>query len=71
MSDSEKAARLETMVSRLDALLEVSEKRLALLEQDVREHRHNMRVEFRVSYGVMIAGFLGLAGIMARGFGWL
>ena len=71
MSDSEKAARLETMVSRLDALLEVSEKRLALLEQDLREHRHNMRVEFRVSYGVMIAGFLGLAGIMARGFGWL
>ena len=71
MSDSEKAVRLETMVSRLDALLEVSEKRLALLEQDVREHRHNMRVEFRVSYGVMIAGFWGLAGIMARGFGWL
>ncbi len=41
------------------------------VRSELRDVRQDARADFRVTWGAMIAGFLGMAGLMARGFGWL
>lgn len=57
-------ARLESGVShiRLD---------LGETKADVRGIRTEARSDFRLMFGALIAATLGLAALMARGFGWL
>lgn len=38
---------------------------------DIRDIRTDMRTDFQITFGALIAVALGLAGIMARGFGWM
>lgn len=38
---------------------------------DIKDIRSDMRNDFRITFGALIAVALGLAGIMARGFGWM
>lgn len=40
-------------------------------QSDVRELRRDARSDFRILFGAIIAVALGLAGLMAKGFGWL
>lgn len=41
------------------------------IKADIRQMKDNARSDFRVTWGGMIIGFLGVAGLLARGFGWL
>jgi hypothetical protein len=41
------------------------------VRSDIRDIRTDMRTDFRITFGALIAVALGLAGIMARGFGWM
>lgn len=43
----------------------------AEFKQDLHEISKDMRVDFRVLFGALIATALGLAGLMAKGFHWL
>lgn len=38
---------------------------------DIRDIRTDMRTDFRITCGALFAVALGLAGIMAHGFGWM
>lgn len=41
------------------------------VKADIRELRRDLRGDFRTLFGALIFVALGLAGIMAKGFGWL
>ncbi|KHN59675.1 hypothetical protein BA188_15620 [Aeromonas hydrophila] len=41
------------------------------LRGDMKDIRQDMRTDFRVLFGALIAGIIGLCGVMASGFGWL
>jgi hypothetical protein len=41
------------------------------IKTEIREMRIDARTDFRLTFGVLIATALGLAGIMAKGFGWI
>lgn len=65
---TERVSRLEASVIHL--IDDVRE-----LRNDVREMRRDIvtirTVDFRLLFGAIIVSALGLAGILARGFGWL
>ena len=44
---------------------------LTAIRADIRDIRDAARTDFRLLFGALIAVALGLAGLMARGFGWL
>lgn len=44
---------------------------LTEIKADVRDMKRDSRSDFRTLFGAIIAVALGLAGLMARGFGWL
>ena len=44
---------------------------MALLEQDIREVRRDLRGDFRLTWGGLFAVALGLAAMMAKGFHWI
>lgn len=40
------------------------------IKEDLKELRSDARIDFRLLFGALIVGAIGLAGLMARGFGW-
>lgn len=60
----ERITRVEEKVGGLD-------KRLELVETDLRSLIGKVDSHFLVLGGMIIAAVLGLAGMMAKGFGWL
>ena len=41
------------------------------IKTDIREIKNDQKTDFRVLFGAIIIATLGLAGLMAKGFGWL
>ncbi|HDU5937099.1 TPA: hypothetical protein RFW12_000550 [Klebsiella variicola] len=41
------------------------------VRNEIKDIRNDMKSDFRLTFGALIAVALGLAGIMARGFGWI
>ena len=41
------------------------------VRQDIKDVRSHQERDFRLLFGTLIAVTLGLAGVMAKGFGWL
>lgn len=62
---------MEARVAKLEAAMEYVQRDIGEIKTDIKEIRSNARTDFFVTWGSMIAGFLGLAGMMAKGFGWL
>lgn len=46
------------------------ENRLSQLHADIRDHKSATDRHFRILFGAIISVALGLAGLMAKGFGW-
>ncbi|MDP2358680.1 MAG: hypothetical protein Q8M31_21855 [Beijerinckiaceae bacterium] len=44
---------------------------IAEVKEDGRDHRKATDRGFRILFGALIVAALGLAGLMAKGFGWL
>lgn len=63
--------RLEARVAKLEASVAHIERDIGEMKTDVRGLRSDARTDFRLLFGALIAVALGLAGMMARGFGWL
>jgi hypothetical protein len=59
-----RVAKLESDVAHIR--LDVGE-----IKSDLREIRSDAKGDFRLLFGALIAATLGLAALMARGFGWL
>ena len=47
------------------------ENRLGTIFDELREIRKEMRIDFRILFGALIAVAIGLTGVMAKGFGWI
>lgn len=62
---------MESRVAKLEAAVEHIQRDISDLKTDVRGLRADSRSDFRTLFGALIAVALGLAGIMAKGFGWL
>lgn len=62
---------VEARVAKLESHFEYIRRDLDDLRGDVKEHRKESREDFRVLFGCLIAVALGLAAMMAKGFGWL
>jgi len=62
---------MDQRVIKLELAAEHVQRDLNDIKTDVREIRRDMRTDFRLLFGALIAVALGLAGLMARGFHWL
>ena len=70
-----RVARLESDVEHIkigvsDIKIDLREMRTSLAAE-MSEIRRDARTDFRLTFGALIAVALGLAGLMAKGFGWL
>jgi hypothetical protein len=70
--------RMESRVTRLEVIAESTEKRLGSIDSALLRHdskfdgiRDRQERDFRLLFGALIVATLGLAGLMAKGFGWL
>ena len=81
-TDPPGGAQLEARVAKLEIHAEYIRRDLDDLKADVRDFRGeskssfsliraDMKTDFRLVFGALIASTLGLAGLMAKGFGWL
>ncbi len=62
---------MEARIARLEAHVGHIQTDIADIKADIRQVKDNARADFRVTWGGLIVGFLGMAGLLARGFGWL
>lgn len=62
---------LEARVSVLEANVGHIKSDVSDIKSDVRDIRDGARSDFRLLFGALITTALGLAYLMARGFGWL
>jgi len=62
---------MEARVAKLEASVDYIQREISELKTEVRGIRSDARTDFRLLFGALIAVALGLAGLMAKGFGWL
>ncbi|WP_230390298.1 hypothetical protein [Pseudomonas guariconensis] len=62
---------LEARIAKLETHVEYIRRDLDVIVDDLREHRKETRSDFRILFGALITATLGLAALMAKGFGWL
>jgi hypothetical protein len=66
---------MEARIAKLEATVEHTQLDLKELKEDVRAIRAEIvgirTTDFRLLFGAIIAVALGLASLMAKGFGWL
>jgi hypothetical protein len=62
---------MEARIARLEAATAHVEKDIGDVKTELRALRSDQRSDFRLTWGAVIAVALGLAALMAKGFGWL
>lgn len=62
---------LEPRIAKLESHFEYIRRDLDSVATDVKDIRKDMREDFRILFGALVMVALGLAGLMAKGFGWL
>ena len=62
---------LEPRIAKLEATTEHIQSDVKDIKTDVREIRGDHDRDFRILFGALIISTLGLAGVMAKGFGWI
>lgn len=66
---------MEARIAKLEATMGHVQGDVTELKADVRELRRDVSgirtTDFRILFGAFITGMLGLAGVMAKGFGWI
>lgn len=62
---------MEARIAKLEAAVGCIQGDIHELKEDVRSIRRGMSTDFRILFGTIISVTLGLAGVMAKGFGWL
>ena len=61
---------MEARVAALEAHVTHIQGDVAEIKRDLKDLRVDARGDFRILFGAIIAAALGLAGLMAKGFGW-
>ncbi len=74
MSENEfagRAGRMESDISYIKRDISDLKDDIKDIRSDIKGIRSEMRNDFRLLFGAIITVTLGLAGLMAKGFGWL
>ncbi|MBT9425804.1 hypothetical protein KI694_09710 [Enterobacter oligotrophicus] len=66
-----RVARIESDISYIKRDIQDLKGDIKDVRSDIKDIRSDMRTDFRITFTALIAVALGLAGIMARGFGWM
>ncbi len=64
-------AKLESNVAHIQSDVREIKQDLREIRQDVKDIRIDARSDFRLMFGSLIGVALGLAALMAKGFGWI
>lgn len=62
---------MEARMAKLKSGVEYIQRDIAEIKGDIKDIRNHQRDDFRLLFGTLITVTLGLAGLMAKGFGWL
>ncbi|KRA63085.1 hypothetical protein [Rhizobium sp. Root651] len=62
---------MEARVAKLESDVSNIKETMSELKQDIRGLRSDARADFRLLFAALISTSLGLAALMAKGFGWL
>jgi len=62
---------MEARVARLESDVAHIRTDITDVKADLRDLRKDGQRDFRILFGAVIVATLGLAGLMARGFGWI
>jgi hypothetical protein len=62
---------MEARIARLETAVAYIQRDIHELKEVIRAIRQTMSTDFRILFGTIISVTLGLAGLMAKGFGWL
>lgn len=58
---------MEARIAKLEVAVEYIQRDIGEIKADIKE----IRSEFKIVYGLIISTTIGLASIMAKGFGWI
>lgn len=62
---------MESRVAKLESDVEYIKRDIQDIKSDLREIKKDARSDFRMLFGAIITTTLGLAAIIAKGFGWI
>lgn len=62
---------MEARIAKLETDVEYIKRDMGEIKVDVKDLRVDLRVDFRTLFGALIIAALGLAALMAHGFGWI
>lgn len=62
---------IEARIAKLEAGVEHIQADISEIKTDVRDLRRDQQNDFRLLFGALIAGVLGLAALIAKGFHWV
>lgn len=62
---------MEARVAKLESDAEYIKRDIHEIKERLKDIRSDAKTDFRMLFGAIIAVALGLAGLMAKGFGWL
>lgn len=62
---------MEARIARLESDVEYIKRDVGEIKTDLKEIKSEMKSDFKIHFGALIFVAIGLAGIMAKGFGWL
>lgn len=62
---------MEARVAKLESDVEYIKRDISEIKDDIKDIKKDAKSDFRMLFGAIIAVALGLAGLMAKGFGWL
>ena len=62
---------MEARIAKVESAVEYIQRDILDIKQELRSMRKEMSTDFRILFGAIITLAIGLAGLMAKGFGWL
>lgn len=62
---------MEPRITKLESDVEYIKRDIQDIKSDLKEIKKDAKSDFRMLFGVIITTALGLAAIMAKGFGWI
>jgi hypothetical protein len=62
---------MDARIAKLESDVDHMQSDVREIKQDIREMKIDARTDFRILFGSIIGVAIGLAGLMAKGFGWI
>lgn len=62
---------MEARVAKLESDVEYIKRDISEIKSDIKDIKTDAKTDFRILFGAIISVALGLAGLMAKGFGWI